>query len=270
MNCISEDRTKELGQYFTPVWSAQKLVEAFFSHLRSDAYVIEPTCGDGRFIQVLPDTMRVVGVEIDPVMADAARMRTGRHIITADFREVDIEGDADAVIGNPPYSMDVIDGILERSKQLLAPHGEVGFVLPAYAFQTPKRVVRYARDWMLEPTMIPRTLFPGMSKPLIWAMFRQQGPQWTGMALYEETVDVSSMPEGVQETLIRGKGSVWVKAVAQVLQGLGGHASLEEIYKEIEPRRPTGNKWWKEQVRKVLRSDFVNPERGYYALPEVA
>lgn len=264
------DNTKELGQYFTPAWAAQKIFEMFFGHLPRNAYVIEPSCGDGRFLQVMPETMKVIGVEIDPFMADRARMRTGRPVITADFREADLEGNADAIIGNPPYEMKVVDGMLERAKQLLAPHGELGFILPAYAFQTPSRVVRYSRDWMLEPTMLPRTLFPGLSKPLMWAMFRQQGPQWAGMALYEEAVDVEGMPKAYSDILKRSAGSVWKKAVAHALYALGGEASLEELYSEIEPKRPTGNKWWKEQIRKVARECFDCLGGGRYAFPQAA
>ena len=83
-------RRKELGQYFTPVWAAEQLVDTFFGDLRAGDLAIEPTCGDGRFLQVLPSHVRAIGVEIDPVHAQDARIRTGREVFTGDFSSVDL------------------------------------------------------------------------------------------------------------------------------------------------------------------------------------
>lgn len=263
-------RRKELGQYFTPVWAAEQLVDIYFGDLRAGDLAIEPTCGDGRFLQVIPSDVSAMGVEIDPVHAQEARLRTGRTVFTGDFCSINLpveDGDVDAIIGNPPYKLDIVDGILDRAKQLLHPrHGRVGFVLPAYSFQTPSRVMRYAQDWKLDAQMIPRTLFPGLSIPLVFAMFRREGHQWRGFALYSEASEVEAMPKEARKTLTSSKGSVWRNAVQEAIHALGGEASLQEIYAKIGPRRPTATAWWKEKVRQVAQRDFVRIDTGRYAL----
>lgn len=269
-----QDRQKELGQYFTPVWAAELLVETFFSDLRAGDVVVEPTCGDGRFLQVIPQNIHAIGVEIDPVHASAARSRTGRKVITGDFRDVALpfkSGEVDVLIGNPPYTLATVDDILERAKELLHPRqGRVGFVLPAYSFQTPSRVMRYAADWKLDVQMIPRTLFPGLSKPLVFAMFRREGAQWNGFALYSEAVEIEAMPAESRSTLTSGCGSVWRQAVLDAVESLGGEASLQEIYAKIGPRRPTATTWWKEKVRQVARQSLSRIDTGRYAIATAA
>ena len=267
---IDKARRKELGQYFTPVWAAEQLVECFFSDLRAGDVAIEPTCGDGRFLQVIPDNVHAFGVEIDPAHAVSVRARTGREVFTGDFCSLDLpvqDGEVDALLGNPPYKLEIVDKILERAKRLLHPrHGRVGFVLPAYTFQTPSRVMRYAEDWKLDVQMIPRTLFPGLSKPLVFAMFRKEGRQWHGFTLYAEAAEVEAMPKGTRETLNSGRGSVWRAAVHDAIDSFGGEASLAQIYARIGPRRPTSTQWWKEKIRQVAQRDFVRIDSGRYAL----
>ncbi|MBO9428347.1 class I SAM-dependent methyltransferase [Sulfitobacter sp. R18_1] len=262
------DNTKLLNQYFTPVWAAERIYETFFSDIEEGAYVIEPSCGDGRFLQAIPEGVHAVGVEIDPVMAERARQRTGRQVITGDFRKVEIEGKADLIAGNPPFELSIVDGMLERAKELLKPHGRCGFILPAYTFQTPSRVVRYAMDWCLEPHFLPRTLFPGIKMPLMFAMFRQEGQQWVGMTLYPETRDIENMKKEYSATLKNGTGSVWKAALEQALHALGGEAKLSDIYEEISTKRPTETNWWKEKIRQMARRHFQQTGPGRYALPQ--
>lgn len=266
------DKTKDLGQYFTPAWAAEQLVDTFFPDL-DGATVVEPSCGDGRFLQALPHHVRAIGVEIDPIHADTARRRTGREIVTGDFRTVSLpvpDGEVDALIGNPPYKLDIVDGMLARAATLLAHSGTIGFILPAYTFQTPSRVLRYAQDWRLETHLLPRTLFPGLSKPLVFALFRKSGPQWIGLTLYAETHDVAGMDGTVSETLRNGSGSVWRQVIVNALSDLGGEATLKDLYTAIGPRRPTSTNWWREKIRQVVRRDFVRTGPGRYALPQAA
>jgi site-specific DNA-methyltransferase (adenine-specific) len=45
---------------------------------------------------------------------------------------------------------------------------------------------------------------------------------------------------------------VWRALVISVLQGLGGKATLPQIYAKAEGRRPTPNVWWREKIRQML------------------
>jgi site-specific DNA-methyltransferase (adenine-specific) len=254
-------------QWFTPLWAAERIVERYFADLGPGDAVVEPSCGKGAFLKAIPASIPAVGVELDPGLAAVARAESGRRVLVGDFRTVNLDLRPTAVIGNPPFDAEVVDGILDRAAGLLPEGGRVGFILPAYVFQTPSRVMRYSERWSLFQEMIPRTLFRGMSRPLVFAVFtKDRRRALVGFALYEEAQDVSSMPDGVADELSTGR-SPWAAVVAEALREKGGVADLASIYAAVAPRRPTGNQWWKHKVRQTLnRGAFrkVGPSR--YAL----
>lgn len=270
----SAEQRKALGQYFTPIWVAEQLVERHFPELDGNSLVVEPSCGAGAFLQALPAHVPAIGVEIDPRWARAARAATGRDILTGDFTQVALDASPTHVIGNPPFEMKVVEAFLERSLQLLPDEGRVGFILPAYMFQTPSRVVRWNEDWSLFSEMLPRTIFGGapgdqlITKPLVFAIFsKDRRRMMTGFALYREMHDVSSMPQRYQDILRDHGGSVWRETVIQALADLGGRARLADIYKAVAPKRPSGTPWWQEKVRQVLRAEpFDRVEEAVYRL----
>lgn len=256
-----------LGQFFTPVWAAEALIESYFGKLGSLDMVVEPSCGPGAFLQALPSYIPAIGIEIDPALANMARAASGRKIITGDFRTLALDFKATAVIGNPPFQSDLIHQFLRRTYDLLEPEGVAGFILPAYFYQTPSALLEVQSRFAVQAELLPRTLFPGLSTPLIFTMLRKGVPRTlAGFALYQETQDVNTMPKGVRETLRRGAGSVWRQAVADVVRALGGEAELCDIYKSMGPSRPTGNAHWKAKVRQVCQSDLERTGRGRYAL----
>ena len=74
-----------LSQYPTPAWAAAAIVRKKHGNLTARDYVVEPTCGRGRFLQAIPSYVPAVGYEIDPVEAQLARDLTGRRVITGDI-----------------------------------------------------------------------------------------------------------------------------------------------------------------------------------------
>ncbi len=261
---------EDLGQFFTPFWAAESLVERHFPDLDAGDLVLEPSCGTGAFLAAIPDHVPAIGVEIDPSVAEIARKRTRRRIIDGDFRTLPLDLRPTCILGNPPFELRIIDGFLDRARRLLPDEGRVGFILPAYTFQTPSRVVRYSESWSLFQEMLPRTLFPGLSKPLVFAIFsKDRRKVLTGFALYREAMDIASMPEPYRQALDTD-GSIWREAVARALHDLGGRASLREIYAAMAPRRPTTTRWWKEKIRQIVRAYLQPVERGVYALPAPA
>ena len=270
-----DPRRRALGQYFTPIWVAEQLVERHFADLDSRSMVIEPSCGAGAFLQAVPAHVPAIGVEIDPRWARAARAATGRTVIEGDFLEIPLDMQPTHIIGNPPFEMKVVEGFLDRALQLLPEAGRMGFILPAYMFQTPSRVVRWNDDWSLSQEMLPRTIFGGakgdqlITKPLVFAIFSKDRKRlMSGFALYREMHDVSSMPRRFQDILREhAGGSAWRRTVLEALAGLGGQARLSEIYKAVAPRRPSGTPWWQEKVRQVLREEpFDRVEPSEYRI----
>ena len=264
------DQIRSLGQYPTPVWVAEALVERHFHDLDSGDVVIEPSCGPGAFLSALPDGVPAIGVEIDAAVAEQARENTGRRVVVGDFLTVGLDVRPTAIIGNPPFNLEVIDGFLARAHQMLPEGGRVGFLLPAYAFQTAARVAGYADRWSLMQEMIPRNIFPGLKLPLVFALFsKDRRRTMVGFALYREATDVQRLPDPYREALSAGSGPVWRRVVETALTRLGGEADVSSLYAEIEGHRPTRTQFWREKVRQTLRryeDQFHAVAPGRYAL----
>ena len=258
-----------LSQWMTPSWVA----EAIVSHALSGPAprtVIEPSCGTGRFLDALTAHLpeaRVIGVEIDPALARIAARVHRAEVITGDYRTVDLPLDTvDAIIGNPPFKLDILDGFLARSHRLLDDGGRAILILPAFAFQTSARVVRYNQRWTISQEMLPRTIFPGIRLPLVLATFtRDRQPRLIGMLLYHEANAVEAMPEIYRAALAGGR-SGWHAVVETALSRLGGEATVDEVCREIEPRRPTATRFWRPKVRQQLGRHFRRVGPARYAI----
>lgn len=262
--------TKLLNQYFTPRWAAEAIVEHHFPELGRDVSVIEPSCGDGRFLMALPDHVRAVGVEIDPIQAELARLRSGRQVITGDYLKVALPGEADVIVGNPPFVASIVAAFLDRSHELLRDGGRCGFILPTYILQTSSKVMTYGKKWSISTELMPRNMFPGLSLPITFTVFtKDRARKLFGFFLYKETASLTKLSKDVRqllnETTIRG--SVWRHAVNLAFDRLGGgSASLSDIYAAVQ-HRPNENSHCEQQIRKVLQTykEFSSVERGVWS-----
>lgn len=262
-------KQKALSQWETPIWAARAIVSHALSDLAPGARVLEPSCGSGNIISALPAELEVVGVEIDPAMAAKARKNTSATIIEGDFRTVDLPHDHyDAIVGNPPFVLDVFDAMLARSVGLLDYGSSALFILPAYAFQTSSRVVRWNKDWTIAQDMLPRGLFPGIRLPLTLARFiRERNTKLHGFLLYHQSHEVESLDRVYREALANQK-SGWRAVVKIALEKLGGEAKIEDIYGIVAPKRPTATNHWREKIRQQLQDHrhFCRVDKGRYAL----
>lgn len=112
----SRSRRKQLGQWFTPEALVEHVVamtlDGFVPQSDSPVVVVDPSCGDGRFLAAADRalhargiTARLIGVDIDATAAGAARGALPHAEIH--------QGDAltrewgglrvDVVVGNPPF-----------------------------------------------------------------------------------------------------------------------------------------------------------------------
>ena len=245
---------RDLGQFFTPNWVAEALVERYYPGLCLFDAVVEPSCGEGAFLRALPDSVPACGVEIDPDLAERARRNTGRPVQVGDFRTIDLPLRPTLVLGNPPFKKAVIDGFIDRAWELLPDEGGLGFILPAFALQTASTVDRLSSRWHLEQDMLPRNIFPGLMHPLCFARLTK-GPRrgLVGFALYHEAAAVARLQKRYRALLDQGERSTWAAVTRAAVEQLGGCADLPSIYREVEGSRPTSNRFWQAKVRQVLQ-----------------
>lgn len=261
---------KRLNQYFTPRWVAQAVVSHYFSDLAPGSTVVEPGCGEGRFLMALPKDVNALGVEIDPVQAQLARDFTGRQVITGDFLTVPLPLEVDAVLGNPPFVASTVAAFLERSHELLKDGGRCGLILPTYVLQTHSRVASFSRKWSIQTELMPRNLFPGLSLPITFTVFtKDHSRKLFGFFLYKEAADVAMLKPDVRVVLATStrRGSVWRQAVNAAFDHLGGGAAhLADLYAAVL-HKPAENNFCDQQIRKVLQTypEFVSVGRGVWA-----
>lgn len=261
----------DLHQWPTPRWVCEAIVDHYYRFLDLADSVLEPSCGEGRFLEALPAEVPALGVEIDPALAERARQATGRPVICGDFLTVEIPGRFTHVIGNPPFDAKVVHGFLDRAHQLLHDGGSCGLLLPAYVLQTSSKVMAMNRRWSISSELMPRNIFPRLKLPLVFARFRKDTERSLfGFFLYREAADVACMPRDVQNALnTPAKGSVWRQAVRAAFARLGrATATLEALYATVE--RPSENRYWREKVRQVLQvyPEFQRAGTGTWQLAE--
>lgn len=267
------DRRAALDQFFTPTWAAELLVRRHFPTLSEHDTVLEPSCGDGRFLMAIPAHVDAYGVELDPTMAAQAIANSGRDVIVGDFRTADLPRKPTVVIGNPPFDLDVFDAMLARCYDLLEYGGRAGFLLPVYTFQTARRVVGYQSRWSLAQEMLPRNLFERLSCPIMWATFQKdRRTVVSGLFLHAELHALNALHADARALMTgnRSTATCWRDAVRLALHACGGRATLQQIYACLEANRPTSNPWWREKVRQVAGKHFIRLQVGEYALPDHA
>ncbi len=258
---------RALGQWMTPDWAAEALVEHYFGDLTSADLVLEPSCGRGAFLRALPAHVPAIGVEIDPALAAVAAETTGRKIIVGDFRMVDLPFTPTTIIGNPPFAVKTIEEMLDRAWHLLPDDGRVGFILPCYALQTASTVLRIAESWSIQQDLLPKTVFSRLSTPLCFAQLTKGKTRGlVGFALYHEQAAVQRVRRRYRELLNEGEGSVWKAVTRAALEACGGAADLTTLYREIEGLRPTQNNFWKAKVRQCVQQIATRTGPGVWQL----
>ncbi len=119
MTVYEADRRRRLGAWYTPHELVEQVVMAAL-HEASPVRVLDPACGDGRFLDAVQRALaergvaaQVCGVDVDPEAVDAARRRLGAsaEVIHGDALGHDW-GDRrfDLVIGNPPFLSPLVSG----------------------------------------------------------------------------------------------------------------------------------------------------------------
>lgn len=263
-----------LNQYFTPLWAAEQLISHYYRDLTPKDVVFDVGCGDGRFLMSLPKDVTAYGFELDGQLASLARLNSGRPVIEGCFTKSTFPVNPTVCIGNPPYDMKLVNELLARAYESMEYGGRCGFVLPVYFFQTADTVVEYMRKWSLRYDLMPRNMFEGMSKPVMFAQFLKEKMNTSvGFFLYDETSELLKIKKQYRVLFMGNESSthLWGEVIDRALATLGGQAKLEDIYREIEGNRPTNTKHWKAQIRKVLQQFYLHVDNatwGFHAAGE--
>lgn len=253
-----------LGQFMTPRWASNELVS--FAEIKDSDVVLEPSCGDGALLEVIPPQTFAFGVELDGELAEVARARTGRLVIEGDFLEVDIPHQPTVLLGNPPFKTDLVVDFIRKGHQLLPDRGRLVFLISTHIMQTPEKVLKMLEGFGVEHWVVPRTLFNRAQRPLSLLRLVKGESYQQGLALYNQALVFKFFPRAVKTIANKGGRGVWKDVVEWALKEAGGTADTQTIYRLVQPRRPTQNEWWRNKIRQVLQLHFHPVSRGRWAL----
>lgn len=132
--------SKDLQFYWTPPAVAEAALEfadlSHPRHYRGDpppVRVLEPSCGDGRILDVIREYRRSgFGIEYHPARAAEARAK-GHAVLTANFLEHPATPEFDAVVMNPPFYGKHYAKHVRHALEFLRPGGTLVSILPATA-----------------------------------------------------------------------------------------------------------------------------------------
>lgn len=122
---------KDLQFYWTPDATVKRVLADI--HPLEGQRVLEPSCGDGRFLDALrAKGASVFGIEVDPRRAAICRAK-GHTVLGINFLETVPVEDFDLVVMNPPfYGTHHVKHVLHALK-FLKPGGKLIAILPASA-----------------------------------------------------------------------------------------------------------------------------------------
>jgi len=180
---------RALGAYYTPEAVVARGLAAL-AHPGAGARVVDLACGDGIWLERARARwpgVQVVGIDVDPETAEAARSRLGAHAEVRVGDGLATEVLADLVVGNPPWGLgraarvrrgqESATRFVARALDLLAPGGRLCLVLPAAWLEVAAH--RPARERLLAEAAIERVerlgdVFPGVFAPAALLVARKE------------------------------------------------------------------------------------------------
>lgn len=138
---------KKIGQFFTEDKLVLEIIQKFNLHFDNKT-IIEPSCGNGSFINGIIDTNenfnKIIGIDIDKKALSNLTYNYNVELIKKDFLKYKTKESIDMIIGNPPFNLPEIDyidsteGFVLKSLELLCDNGELVLILPNTIFRNKK------------------------------------------------------------------------------------------------------------------------------------
>jgi site-specific DNA-methyltransferase (adenine-specific) len=174
-----------------------------------------------------------------------------------------------AIVGNPPFANRTIAQFLERAHALLTSNGRGGFIVPAALFSSARQTMSLSdRGWSIRCETLPRFIYPRLSMPLAWAVFRKEAQRTLiGFAIYAEVAAIADIRREYRRLLEHGSRPPWRAVVTKALEICGGTASLKLLTRLIAHARPTDNRFWQDKIRQVYVEHMERVTTGVYRLP---
>jgi hypothetical protein len=152
MAAMDADERRRRGAWETPPALVERVVARALDGLGPARLVVDPACGDGRFLAAVGGGARLVGVDVDAdALATARAVVPHAELVHGDALAVPLPGGADLVVANPPFLSqlsaatsrrgasalgggayaDTAALFVLRALSLVRPGGRVAMVLPA-------------------------------------------------------------------------------------------------------------------------------------------
>jgi adenine-specific DNA-methyltransferase len=110
----------------------------------------------------------------------------------------------------------------------------------------------------------PARALPHLRLPLLFARFEKRRQRTlVGFTLFADMAGIRGLTKRARFILENGRAPTWRAVVLDALRECGGEASLDDLYRAIEGRRPTANPHWRPKIRQVVQHCTPSgPERA--------
>lgn len=260
-------RESTLTAFYTP----PEVITAIYSSIENMGFkqgnILEPSCGIGNFIGMLPDSMKeskVYGVELDTISGSIAQQLYQKHSIAVQgFEETNLpDSFFDIAVGNVPFGdFKVIDKRYDKHKFLihdyffaktldkLRPGGVMAFITSKGTMDKENNSVRKyiaQRAELLGAIRLPNDTFKGNAGTEVVSdiLFLQKrdreldlSPDWVDLAVNDDGIKMNSYfvqhPEMILGEMKMISGRFGTEATCEPIEGADLKSQLAEAVSKI-------------------------------------
>ena len=260
-------RESTLTAFYTP----PEVITAIYSAIENMGFkkgnILEPSCGIGNFIGMLPDSMKeskVYGVELDTISGSIAQQLYQKHSIAVQgFEETELpDSFFDVAVGNVPFGdFKVIDKRYDKHKFLihdyffaktldkLRPGGVMAFITSKGTMDKENNSVRKyiaQRAELLGAIRLPNDTFKGNAGTEVVSdiLFLQKrdrvldlSPDWVDLAVNDDGIKMNSYfvqhPEMILGEMKMISGRFGTEATCEPIEGADLKSQLAEAVSKI-------------------------------------
>lgn len=260
-------RESTLTAFYTP----PEVITAIYSAIENMGFtqgnILEPSCGIGNFIGMLPDSMKdskIYGVELDKISGSIAQQLYQKHSIAVQgFEETELpDSFFDIAVGNVPFGdFKVIDKRYNKHKFLihdyffaktldkLRPGGVMAFITSKGTMDKENNSVRKyiaQRAELLGAIRLPNDTFKGNAGTEVVSdiLFLQKrdrvldlSPDWVDLAVNDDGIKMNSYfvqnPEMILGEMKMVSGRFGMEATCEPIEGADLKSQLAEAISKI-------------------------------------